>query len=321
MKDNIQRFNEIRRNKGTTAALNSTLSYLSTDPIRTVKNEIEQIVYERNHPPKYIFDDNWDTLIVLDACRYDLWEEVAEEYTFPKSIIHNYAHSPGSTSHEWMKRNFSAEYKEIMAETAYVTANPFSKDYADESDFTLVDEVWQYGWDDEIGIVPPQTVTDRAIDVIQSSSAPRTIVHYMQPHFPSLRHPELGGRVDPQKNTWINGSVWGKLEDGELSKETVLKAYNDNLHDVLESVELLLTNHDASKVIITSDHGNGAGENGIYSHPGGRVHRVLRKVPYCETEATNDGDYIPEIEPDTNADISGEKAKDRLKALGYINDE
>ena len=253
MRDKIQRFRDIRRNKGIANALNSTLNYLNDRVgVRTVKNKIEQRRYEADHPPKYIFDDNWDTLIVLDACRYDLWEDVAKGYAFPQSINHNYVHSPGSTSHEWMRENFSAEYKEIMAQTAYVTANPFSKNYADESDFALVDEVWQYGWDDGIGIVPPQTVTDRAIDVIQSSPTPRTIVHYMQPHFPSLRHPELGSRVNPKENNWINGSIWSKLEDGEVSKETVWDAYSDNLRDVLKSVELLLTNHDASKVIITS---------------------------------------------------------------------
>jgi hypothetical protein len=313
MKDKIQRFLEMRRNRGTTSALNSTLSYLN--------NKIEQRRYEARHPPKYIFEDDWDTLIVLDACRYDLWDDVGKEFTFPNPITHDYVHSPGSRSHEWMRENFSDEYKKSMAETAYVTANPYSKDYADESDFALVDEVWQYGWDDEIGIVPPQNVTDRAIDVIESSSSSRTIVHYMQPHFPSLRHPELGGRVAPEKNAWINGSIWGKLKNDEISKEIVWDAYRDNLRDVLDSVELLLTNHDASKVIITSDHGNGAGEDGIYSHPGRRAHRVLRKVPYCETEATNDGNYTPEIENDTDTNIADEEAKTRLKALGYINDE
>jgi hypothetical protein len=320
MRDNIQRFLEIQRNEGTVNALNSTLGYLR-HITPSIKNEIEQRRYEARHPPQFIFEDDWDTLIVLDACRYDLWNDVGKEFTFPKPITHNHAHSPGSTSHEWMQENFSDEYEKTMAETAYVTANPFSKNYADESDFALVDEVWQYGWDDEIGIVPPENVTDRAIDIIESSSPSRTIVHYMQPHFPSLRHPELGSRVDPEKNTWINGSIWKKLRNDEITEEAVWSAYSDNLRDVLNSVEVLLTNHDASKVVITSDHGNGMGENGIYSHPGGRANRVLRKVPYCETKATNDGDYTPELENDTNTDIADGEAKDRLKALGYINSE
>jgi len=279
---------------------------------------IEKRRYEIRHPPKYVFDDEWKTLIVLDACRYDVWREVAAEYEFLESAKWDRSvHSPASSSREWMQANFRDRYDDVMGETAYVTANPFTQDYADEKRFASLDEVWRYGWDDELGVVPPDVVTDRAISVARASEAERTLVHYMQPHFPSLRQPELGSKINPENNNWIT-SVWDKLEEGTIDYDTVWQAYRDNLRDVLRSVETLLRNHDAEKVIITADHGNGFGEEGIYGHPGNRTHRVLREVPYCVTEAIDEGIYKPEYSMPDNGGMNSEVDK-RLAALGYLN--
>jgi len=282
------------------------------------RHGLERFNYDVRHTQKHIFDDNWETLIILDACRYDVWEEVSGEHDFLDSAEHRSVHSPASSSREWMQANFNESHSDAMSETAYVTANPFTRKHADESEFALLDEVWRYGWDDDLGVVPPDVVTDRTIDVARNEDAERTLVHYMQPHFPSLRQPELGSKIRPEDNTWIN-SVWDKLEEDEVDRETVWEAYRDNLHDVLESVETLLRNHDASKVIITADHGNGFGESGIYGHPGDRAHRVLREVPYCVTEAADKGKYTPEF---SRRDAEGTDAdvEERLAALGYLDE-
>ncbi|MCX2818623.1 hypothetical protein EGH25_04560 [Haladaptatus sp. F3-133] len=225
-----------------------------------------------------------------------------------------------------MQANFRDRYAEVMSETAYVTANPYTNyvDCADESNFALFDEVWRYGWDDEIGTLPPDVLTDRAIDVARNESPERLLIHYMQPHFPSLSQPELGSNViDPEwkkdPETTVTREVWDKLKEGEIDRDTLWEAYRDNLRDVLESVETLLNNHDARKVIITADHGNGFGEEGIYAHPASRAHKVLRKVPYCITEATDEGTCTPEHKSRDTKDIEGDVEK-RLADLGYLND-
>lgn len=276
---------------------------------------IEKRRYNIQHQQKHIFESDWETLIILDACRYDLWKQVAGKTKFLQEAHSSSVHSPASSSREWMQANFTNEYNGIMEETAYVTANPFTQDHANRSEFALLDEVWKYGWDDSVGVVPPDVVTDRAIDVARSDIANRLLIHYMQPHFPSLRQPELGSRIDPEKNSWIS-SIWEKLEAGEIDQDTVWQAYQDNLRDVLKSVELLLRNHNSQKVIITSDHGNGFGEAEIYGHPGERTHRVLREVPYCVTKATDKQTYMPE---QTRRDIKkgDSDIEERLAALGY----
>jgi hypothetical protein len=136
----------------------------------------------------------------------------------------------------------------------------------------------------------------------------------MQPHFPALDNPDLGGQVDPEKNRWIN-SIWDKLEDDKLSHETVWSAYKSNLHQVLSEVELLLDNSDFENVVITADHGNGFGELGIYGHPDQRVHSCLRKVPWITTTATDIGNYNPQK---YDRDVEEASLTDRLAALGYM---
>jgi len=313
----IRRAGRVLREDGFTALAKEGSKFVWNRP-RELPKDIERFRYRLRHPQKYVFEDDWDTLIILDACRYDLWKEVAGEYEFLDPADHRSVHSPASSSREWMEANFTKEYADVMSETAYVTSNPFTQSHSDVSEFGLLDEVWRYGWDDELGVVPPEVMTDRTIDVARAGVGDRTMVHYMQPHFPSLRQPELGSKINPEENDFIN-DVWGRLEQGELDYDTVWGAYRDNLHDVLESVKTLLRNHDASKVIITADHGNGFGEGGIYGHPGDRAHRVLREVPYCLTEATDEGEYTPEF---SRRDAKGTDAdvKERLAALGYMDE-
>lgn len=259
-----------------------------------------------------IYEEEWDLLIILDACRYDLMESVSADYPFLSQLEPRY--SPASSSQEWLQHQFSPAYRIEMEETAYVTGNTFSNEMLDETEFETLDEVWTYGWDEESGIVLPRPITDRTITVARNQDPDRVIAHYMQPHFPALENPELGGKVDPTENKWIN-SIWDQLESSELTYKTVWNAYKSNLREVLTEVELLLNNTDFDNVIITADHGNGFGELGIYGHPSNRTHPCLRKVPWVKTTAQDIGDYIPQEYNRESDEISLE---DRLAALGYL---
>lgn len=58
-----------------------------------------------------------------------------------------------------------------------------------------------------------------------------------------------------------------------------MKAYEKNLEQVLEHVEEL-SNILEGKTVVTADHGDLLGENGLYGHPGNSNLKVLRKVPW-----------------------------------------
>jgi hypothetical protein len=276
-----------------------------------------------------VYEREWDALIVLDACRVGLLREVAHKdggpngtYPFLNPGFETFT-SAGSQSAEWMDRNFNGGSDAEVRRTAYVTGNPFSRSL-DASRFARLDEVWRYAWDDEFGGIPPGPVTDRAIAAGRETDADRLIVHYMQPHVPfrsmdgsavDWGDPAVGfGRR--RGGSAGDASVWEQLRDGQIDHEAVWAAYRDNLEWALESVETLLSNLDADRVIITADHANAMGEWWCYGHPDHVPVPAIREVPWVETTAEDTGDY----EPVTEHSIEGvdEEAIDgRLAALGY----
>lgn len=266
-------------------------------------------------PGTNVFDREWDALLVLDGCRVDAIQEVADEYEFlDQPGTHR---SPGSASYQWMDRTFTDEYAGELARTAHVTANPFTDEFCDPTHFAVLDEVWRDGWDDGVGIVPARTVTDRAIHAARehADSFDRLLVHYMQPHFPSVPEPlGRGATLDG----WRDGRemAWQGLRRGEFTRERVWRAYLANLRYVLDDVELLLRNLDAERVVITADHGNAVGEWGVYGHPNVPLD-VLREVPWYATTASDTGSHEPTIEASEPAEAT---VDDRLAALGYRDD-
>lgn len=285
-------------------------SVLLRRPRVTVREGVRDLVFDAIGTE--VYDESWDVLIVLDACRADVLREVASTYPFIGQV--ETAYSKASSSREWISTNLGQNHSDSVKRTAYVTGNPFSNDYLDGQDFTILDEVWRYAWDQEQGTIPPSALTDRAIMHGRQSEYDQMIVHYMQPHFPSIPNPEIGSAVDPESNVWVN-SVWDRLENGTLTRERVWDAYRENLHHVLDSVSILLKNLDAETAIITADHGNGFGEEGIYGHPRLRTHRVLREVPWVVTTATDQKTHEPTTERNQNA--TDVEVKDRLADLGY----
>ena len=262
-----------------------------------------------------IYEEDWDMLIVLDACRWDLMADVVGEYGF---VDDEWTYSVASSSAEWMEKNFADEYAAEMHSTAYVTANPYSEDRLEANQFAHLDEVWTWSWDDDVRTIPADGVTEAAIRAGREESFDRMIVHYMQPHHPFVTDPMDKGipRNEFSSTPWDN--VWHKLRRGEVDHEAVWSGYRDNLRYVLDSVADLLENVDADRVRITADHGNLLGEWGIYAHPDYVPLRSLKRVPWCATSATDEGTIEPSEEAttatDTGVDISTEE---QLQHLGY----
>ncbi|MEF8887236.1 MAG: hypothetical protein V5A30_05465 [Haloarculaceae archaeon] len=125
---------------------------------------------------------------------------------------------------------------------------------------------------------------------------------------------------------------WTRLRDGELPREEFWAAYRDNLRWVLDDVARLLEGTTA-RVALTSDHGNAAGEWGVWSHPPGVPIPALRKVPWVSRRGTGErnphpplpeaiagaGDRAREDRNDETADGAGvdDGVEERLADLGY----
>ncbi|MBW8001087.1 MAG: hypothetical protein FVQ80_03590 [Planctomycetes bacterium] len=132
-----------------------------------------------------IMDQQWDYLIVLDACRYDYFEQVWQKYLtgdLTKKL------SVGTGTSDWRDKSFFKYYDDIV----YVSANPYInslksvKGFSANEYFHKVYDLWLNNWDDEKGTVMPDVVTKQAIDIVNNHPEKRAIIHYLQPHEPYL---------------------------------------------------------------------------------------------------------------------------------------
>lgn len=225
-------------------------------------------------------------LIILDACRYDVFEEVYRDW-FSGHLYKTW--SSGSCTIEWLKNTFEGYY-----DLVYVSANGFvlskrdavTKDgiFSARQHFKKVVDVFLEDWDDKLGTVHPRDVNKRALENVYD----RMIIHYIQPHFPAIGETKLlMNEMEIEK----------AVREGKVSIETVKKAYRDNLRLVLDYVYALVMTLPHDRIFITSDHG----EKYIGNHPCRSNEEELRLVPFFMVDFSCDADIV----------------KDRLRRLGY----
>lgn len=280
--------------------------------VRKLRKRILNSYYVLYDVPEYPIWDDWDLCIVLDACRPDVLAECAPEFEFiPEDVPER--RSNASQSKQWMKRNFAPEFSDSLSETTYVSGNPYTS-RVDTAGFDSVEEVWSYAWSEELGTQPPEPLTDRAIDIGRNKSPKRLMVHYMQPHFPSIPV-DLGSKIDIDQFGQGGGTdIFSRLRQGKLTHDEVWHAYRENCRHVLKSVDVLLKNYDAETAVITADHANAFGEKGIYRHPEDVKTEAVRTVPWVETSAVDHKTHQPKSYDTASIDKG---VQERLQRLGY----
>ena len=267
------------------------------------------------------FYRDWDNLILLDACRYDYFEEMN---TFDGDL--GKVESVASRSPKFMERCFEDE---TYYDTVYISANAHTATYSDGV-FHDVFNVWQDGeWDEETDTILPEEVTKAAIEAYKTYPDKRLCIHYMQPHSPYIGETghelraserwaewvELTGKEDPNFLPGI------ELNGIDVTPEEMRTMYRENLDIVLDEVETLVETI-SGKTVISADHGELLGEKvgpipiRVYGHP--QMYRPeLREVPWFviddeRRETTSDP-------PVSKTDVDEQEAKRQLEALGYIN--
>lgn len=228
--------------------------------------------------------------MILDACRYDVFEETISDYMDGRL---KRALSPGSATISWLRRTWYAPFYEDII---YIAANPFIGSailryrFDPRERFSRVVEVWRDRWSDKYITVPPWAVNGyvkrvlfslRARNVLGLRGKPkrhRLVIHYMQPHFPYMaseaiiralkgayrKCPELPGSWLP-----IIAMFSPPQARKGLSPLTryVRRCYTDTLRLVLRYVAELTTELNVRNILITADHGELLGEYGLFLHP------------------------------------------------------
>lgn len=268
-----------------------------------------------------VLSEDWDNLLILDACRYDTFEELASD--LPGTL--GRVRSRGSATDEFLRANFSGV---DLRDTVYITANPqlyriengiYDVEPIDASFHERID-VWRDHWHDTHRTVMPDVVTEAAREAAETYPDKRLIVHYLQPHAPYVG--PTGKRELPTE--YLN--FWHSFREGkfDISLDTVRRAYRENLELVLPHVSELLSELEG-RTVVTADHGELLGDRDSpipvrrFGHPSHTDLPALVEVPWLVSENGPRREIVAE-EPDeaeVGADLDSEVVKDRLRDLGY----
>lgn len=267
-----------------------------------------------------IIDEDWDNLLILDACRYDMFDNT---HDLPGTLEHRNSRESATT--DFLLANFADEE---VHDTVYVTANPQLYRNRDriQADFHAVINVWmEEGWDEAEQTVLPETVTEYATQAAETYPNKRLLIHYIQPHYPFIGAETTFDKGHLDEGDVTNENVWGQLMTGELDvdREKIWELYSDNLDRALPHVDELMEALDG-KTVVTADHGNMIGERSSplpvteWGHPRGIYTEELVKVPWLIYENGSRREIVAESPERESTDIDDEVVTDRLKDLGYV---
>ena len=264
-----------------------------------------------------IFKEDWDNLVILDACRYDMF---ARRSSLPGRLERR--RSRGSSTIEFLQANFDGR---DLQDTVYVTANPqlYRNSKSIQAYFHDVIHIWrEEGWDEEYGTVLPETVTEYAERAARDYPNKRLVVHYMQPHYPFI---ESKTKFDKGHLTDTEGeNVWNQLLRGilDVDRDEIWRIYEENLDRALPHVEELMEELDG-KTVVTADHGNMVGERSFpvpiteWGHPRGIYTDELVTVPWLEFESGPRREIRAEEPTSQSVEVDDDIVADRLQDLGY----
>jgi len=219
----------------------------------------------------YILEEEWDNLIILDACRYDVFEEIYKKRKLRGRL--EYRISRGTDTLSFLLENFSL--KDYYEDIVYVTANPFVDKVLRGRFFRIV-SVWKTGWDERYRTVLPSTMYKYALKALKKYPDKRLIIHFIQPHYPYLVAPNidddslnklrkdiLEGKIPRVKNRREKRVSFLKIAQRDfylyIDRKLHWLIYKKNLEIVMDYVERLI-NVLPGRTVVTSDHGEAFGE-------------------------------------------------------------
>lgn len=266
-----------------------------------------QWYHRRAHNPEGydLTGADWDTAIILDACRYDTFSD-CNRYDGDLRC----ETAVGSESREFFQKVFQGN---TFHDTVYVTGNPYITILEDD---TFHDVYLDQAWNNAGTAAEPNRITDAAIRAHKEHPDKRIIVHYMQPHLPIVV-PEWEHINDDIR--YYGGDYF---PCGSLSAEMLYEAYEANLRYVLDYVDELLAEIQG-KVLVTSDHGELMGERQRpipirgFDHNESLYINGLTKVPWLEIR-NGSRRNISMDDPVGRIDVSEREKQEQLKALGYL---
>lgn len=282
--------------------------------------------------------DNY-LLIVLDACRFDYFDEQFDRYFAGDCTP---AKSAGHDTFEygqrcWHRRHADGDQHDVTYVSGATPINSEEQRTFDDVGLErlyrgwvpnrhisdLID-AWRIGWDESLGVIPPENLLKQTLPRLHE---PRLVAHFFQPHTPYIGDEQMLGHANnesshPDTGDPVDKPIWEAIKAGEVSADRLRELYKSNLECVLPTVARLVAEAPHDNIVILGDHGEALGEYGMYAHQ--RVeHPKIRRVPWaCVNGLTQAGQKLAE---ECAGDVGGttdsgteDSVKNTLEALGYL---
>lgn len=260
--------------------------------------------------------DRW-CLLVFDAGRYDYLNPLLrDQYTGDVQRTFSAARD----TFEWISKVWQGDYDDVTYISGMVPVSDEIPDFDMEDFKRLYDginpgdsigeivKLWETEWDDSVATVPPERITDIALDYVSRN---KLVVHYNQPHSPFIGTPKLLGHTEgksatPKRGRPFDEPIWHRVRAGEVSDNYLRMAYWGNAARAIEAAKPLVRERET--VVATADHGEALGEYGMYTHDRA-PHPKRRVVPWQEITGIRQTDY---------GGATQRSVDDKLRALGYL---
>jgi len=312
-------------------ALNEPIRF--HNELRKINRIINSNIYnKREQKTVDIIDKDWDNLIILDGCRFDIFEQHNSFPSDPSPI-----YSKGAHSNEFLQKTFADRE---LHDTIYVTSNPWSEQLADDTFFLTKTSYTDTERGGKARL--PGDITEIALDIFKDHSDKRFIIHFMQPNNPYIgpTAERYRQQLMEEKNILCTELCPPEIEreqsfrdkiphlrralrKGYISKQEMLEVYAENL-EIVTGHAMKVIEKLGGKTIITSDHGDMFGERlspvqvKEYSHWEGVHSEILRVVPWLTIES-EDRRTVRSEAPLSRDRIDDASMKEQLKTMGYLS--
>jgi hypothetical protein len=263
-----------------------------------------------------VLTQDWDNLIILDACRLDLFKE----YNTIDGDLST-RQSRGSNTVEFLRGNVASR---DLWDTVYITANPQLNNHQDalNPSFYAVHNIWAGdNWDDDQRTVLPETLASEARKIIPKYPDKQLIIHFVQPHMPFIDSDIRFSKemFDTDEDPW-NWILKGEVE---IDREEIWEAFAHNLELALPHVEALIDDL-SGKTVVTSDHGQCIGDRSApiphreWGHPWGIYIDPLVTVPWLECAFEERRTIAADPPEQEDSEVADAVVEERLEDLGYV---
>lgn len=295
-------------------------------PRQTLMNLRKDLIYRKsgydfNPEGIDVFSQDWDNLIIFDACRYDIFKH-HHDFTGPLKK----RTSRGAGTLEWLRGNFRD--RELL-DTVYVTANPQYYNHMEELNARFHDvwNIWKTDWDEQLKTVHPADTATRAREALETYPNKRLLVHFNQPHGPYIgetgKQYVFGPGNLPMRERGFIDDLRIRIKAELIPREAWKRAYIETFEIAQTALKKVLSDL-TGKTVISSDHGTLLGERAspipfrLYRHQLGYYHDRLVEVPWLVINNQERRSIVAE-EPTHHAEpaVHEQTVIDRLSNLGY----